>query len=232
MRAFWTLIHRWAGLSLALFLIVAGLTGAVTSWDHELDEWLNSELYLTESRGPFMEPMALAAAVEAADPRVKVSYISLNFEAGHTAAYFVDPRIDPATGKPFVLGYNKVHVDPVTAQIIGRRDTTAISLSRETLMPFLRKLHYSLHVPAMWGTDRVGYWIMGGVALVWLLDSFVGLYLTTPRWLRSTASHSPAQRPDPANWWSRWKPAWLLRWRAGGYKLNFDLHRAAGLWAW
>ena len=88
MRTFLTTVHRWAGLSVALFLIVAGLTGAVTSWDHELDEWLNQDLYLTDSRGAFKDPMVLAAAVEAADPRAKVSYISLNFEAGHTAGYW------------------------------------------------------------------------------------------------------------------------------------------------
>src|SRR4051794_4109530 len=108
MRAIWTVVHRWLGLAVALFLVVAGLTGAVTSWDHELDEWLNSDLYRTDSQGPSRDPMALAAAVEASDPRAKVSYISLGFEKGHTAGYFVEPRMDPATGQPYVLGYDKV----------------------------------------------------------------------------------------------------------------------------
>ncbi|RYZ11475.1 MAG: PepSY domain-containing protein [Comamonadaceae bacterium] len=229
MRAFWTLIHRWLGLATALFLIVAGLTGAVTSWDHELDEWLNAPLYETASRGPFLDPMALAAAVEAADPRARVSYIALNFEQGHNAGYFVEPRIDPATGRAHALDYNQVFVDPVTAEIRGRRDSTAVSLSRESLMPFLRTVHYSLHIPAMWGTDRIGYWIMGSVALVWLVDSFVALYLTTPRRQRSAVR--PHRRAAGA-WWRRWKPSWALRWRAGGYRLNFDLHRAGGLWVW
>lgn len=98
-------------------------------------------------------------------------------------------------------------------------------------MPFLRKLHYTLHVPAMWGTDRIGYWIMGGVALVWLMDSFVAMYLTTPRRLKTAADATPRHR-KPAGWWNHWKPAWAIRWRAGGYKLNFDLHRAGGLWIW
>ncbi|MDM0115546.1 PepSY-associated TM helix domain-containing protein [Variovorax sp. J22R133] len=229
MRAFLTLIHRWAGLTVALFLIVAGLTGAVTSWDHELDEWLNSALYDTDSRGEFHEPMALAAAVEAADPRVRVSYIPLNFEVGHTAGFFIEPRIDPSTKQPYALDYNQVYVDPVTLHIQGRRDSTAVSLSRESLMPFLRTVHYSLHIPAMWGTDRIGYWIMGSVAFIWLLDSFVALYLTTPRRLRPGVH--PGHRPR-AVWWKRWQPAWAIRWRAGGYKLNFDLHRAGGLWVW
>jgi uncharacterized iron-regulated membrane protein len=231
MRAFWTLIHRWAGLTVALFLIVAGLTGAVTSWDHELDEWLNADIMATAGRGPLRDPLALVAVVEAADPRVQVSYIPLALEEGHAASFLVRPLADPATGKPYVLDYNNVFVDPVTAQITGRRDSQAVSLSRRSLMPFLRTVHYSLHMPAFWGTDRWGYWLMGGVALVWLLDSFVALYLTTPRRLRTAAPGSARHRP-PANWWQRWKPSWLLRWRAGGYKLNFDLHRAGGLWVW
>ncbi|MDH6592471.1 putative iron-regulated membrane protein [Variovorax sp. TBS-050B] len=229
MRAFWTAVHRFAGLAVALFLIVSGLTGAVISWDHEIDGWLNSELYDTTARGPFKDPFDLAAAVEADDPRARVAYMPLGFEEGHAAGYFVQPRTDPATGKPYRLGYNRVYVDPVTAEIRGRRDSTAISLRPETLMPFLRKLHYTLHVPAVWGTDRLGHWIMGTVALVWLLDSFVALYLTTPR--RQRAAAHPAHRPA-GQWWQRWKPAWGVRWAAGGYKLNFDLHRAGGLWLW
>lgn len=231
MRAFWTRIHRWAGLAVALFLIVAGLTGAVTSWDHELDEWLNADIMATPGRGPLRDPLALAALVEAADPRVQVSYISLGLEEGHAASFLVRPLADPATGQPYALDYNNVFVDPVTGSVTGRRDSQAVSLSRRSLMPFLRTVHYSLHVPAFWGTDRWGYWLMGGVALVWLLDSFVAVYLTTPRRLR-TAAHGTGRHRQPATWWQRWKPAWLLRWKAGGYKLNFDLHRASGLWVW
>lgn len=231
MRAFWTLIHRWAGLAVALFLIVAGLTGAVTSWDHELDEWLNADIMHAPGRGPLRDPMELAAVVEAADPRVQVSYITLALEEGHAASFLVRPRADPATGQPFALDYNNVFVDPVTGRITGQRDSHAVSLSRRSLMPFLRTVHYSLHIPAFWGTDRWGYWLMGGVALLWLLDSFVAFYLTMPRRLKLRDHAAPAHR-TPASWWQRWKPSWLLRWKAGGYKLNFDLHRAGGLWVW
>ena len=45
MRKALVVVHRWAGLTIALFLFVAGLTGAVISWDHELDEWLNPHLF-------------------------------------------------------------------------------------------------------------------------------------------------------------------------------------------
>lgn len=239
MRLFATLIHRWAGLFIALFLVVSGLTGAVISWDHEIDEWLNSDLYKIESQGEFRSPIDLIKVVEADDPHAQVVYVPLHFEEGHAATYLVQPRIDPATGKPYPLDYTQVFIDPVTAAIVGKRDAGEVSISRRALMPFLRDLHESLHVPAFWGSDRWGYQFMGIVALVWLLDSFVALYLTLPlrRRQAAAASGGAAAGDGPAsscgrNWWQRWMPSWRIRWGAGGYKLNFDLHRAAGLWVW
>ena len=49
-----TLLHRWVGLFIALFLVVAGLTGAVISWEHQIDEWLNKDLYTVSSEGAFL----------------------------------------------------------------------------------------------------------------------------------------------------------------------------------
>ncbi len=34
-------LHRWFGVATALFLFVAGLTGAIIAWDHEVDAALN-----------------------------------------------------------------------------------------------------------------------------------------------------------------------------------------------
>lgn len=140
MRAFWTLVHRWAGLTVALFLIVAGLTGAVISWDHEIDEWLNADIMHTPGRGPLQDPLRLAAAVEADDPRAEVSYMTLGLEEGHAASFLVRPRTDPSTGARFVLDYNTVYVDPVTARITGHRNSRSIALSKRNLMPWLRHL--------------------------------------------------------------------------------------------
>jgi uncharacterized iron-regulated membrane protein len=223
MRAFCTVVHRWLGLAIALFLILAGATGAVISWDHEIDEWLNADMLRTPGRGALQTPLALAAVVQASHPDIQLSYMTLGLEEGHAALFMVRPR----TGAP-ALGYDSVYVDPVTAQITGRRDSASIALSRRNLMPWLRHLHESLHVPAFWGSDRWGYWLMGGVALTWLIDSFVALYLTWPPRLKATARAARA----PSSWLRRWRPAWTVRWAAGGYRLNFDLHRAGGLWVW
>ena len=44
MRYILSVTHRWAGLAIAAFLFVSGVTGAVVSWDHELDDLLNPHL--------------------------------------------------------------------------------------------------------------------------------------------------------------------------------------------
>lgn len=210
MRSLFTLLHRWTGLALAAFLCVAGLTGAVISWDHELDAWLNPQLFSPRGDGPARPVAELVAAVEAADARVRVTYHPLAVEPDHTFVVFVAPRLDPATGRLFAVDYNQVAVDPASATVQGRRLWGAVSLQREHLLPFLYKLHYSLHLPEQGGLAW-GVLLMGGVAIAWLIDTLVALWLSFP---------SPAQ----------WRKSLVVRWRAGGHKRVFDLHRSGGVW--
>lgn len=212
MRSSLVLLHRWCGLFIALFLFVAGLTGAIISWDHELDEWLNPQLFDSQTAGQGQDPLLLADALEARDPRVQVSFMPLALEPGHAVGVFVDPRVDPATGKAFELGFNQLGLDPVTGEVQGQRMWGAISLSRENLLPFLYKLHYSLHIPDGFGVE-LGVWLFGIVAIVWCLDCLVALWLSFP-----------SARG--------WRKSFAFRWRQGGYKLNFDLHRSGGVWLW
>ena len=220
MRSALTLLHRWLGLAIAGFLFVSGVTGAVISWDHELDELLNPHLNEVASVGPAIPALELAARVEAQDPRARVSYVPLAAEPGHALSVFVDPRRDPATGRLFELDYNQVFFDPVTGAEKGRRYWGAAwPITSETFVSFLYVLHYSLHIPEFWGIDLWGMWLLGLVALVWTVDCFVGFYLTLP------AARAPA-------WWARWAPAWRIKTGGSAYRIAFDVHRALGLWTW
>ncbi|WP_137920040.1 PepSY-associated TM helix domain-containing protein [Hydrogenophaga sp. 2FB] len=214
MRSVLALLHRWAGLLIALFLFVAGLTGSVISWDHELDEWLNPQLFEARSGvspAP-LEPLEMARRLEAADPRLRVGYMPLAIEPGHTLGVSVEARVDPATGKPFELGFNQVALDPATGEVQGTREWGAISLSRENLLPFLYKLHYSLHIPDV-GAVELGMWVMGVISVVWILDCFIALWISFPS-LKG------------------WRKSFAFRTRHGWPKLNFDLHRSGGVWVW
>jgi len=244
-RSLFVTVHRWFGLFIAVFLFVAGLTGAVISWDHELDEWLNPHLFEVSSRGEPIAPLELAARVKAADPRRRVTNVPLFHEENHAAVFGVAGRIDPATNRQYEIGHSQVFVDPITGAILGQRDWGKAALDREHLLPFLYALHYSLHIPELRGIDRWGVWFMGIVAIVWMFDCFVGFYLTLPSRRRRNANAalrsegSCATDDDMAaavterrSWWQRWKQAWQVKRSASSYRLNFDLHRAAGLWFW
>ncbi len=219
MRAVLVLLHRWFGLGVAVFLFIAGATGAIISWDHELDAWLNPALFHAHSAAPGStatgQPkngLELANLVEAQEPKMRVTYVLTEEEPGHASQMMVEPRIDPATKAPYVLDYNQIAVDPVTAQIQGRRMWGTISLSRENLLPFLYKLHYTMHLPDVGGIE-LGIWLMGIIGIVWMLDCFIALWLSFPNW-------------------KSWRKSFAFRWRDGGHKLNFDLHRSGAVWVW
>ncbi len=214
MRGALVVLHRWCGLFIAAFLFIVGLTGAVIAWNHELDEWANPNLYVAasgETDNP-LSPLELARRVEAADPRLRVSFVPLTLESGHTAMLGVAAHIDPVTGAPYRLGFNQLAVDPATGQIQGKRQWGQISLSRENLLPFLYKLHYTMHIPKGWGID-FGVWLMGVVSAVWIIDCFLALCISFP----SARS---------------WRKSLSFRLRQGGAKLNFDIHRSGGVWVW
>jgi uncharacterized iron-regulated membrane protein len=156
--------------------------------------------------------MRLAEIVERDDPRLQVTFTPLGVEPGEALMMSVQPRTDPATGKPHELGFDQVAVNPVTGQVQGRRQWGALSLSRQQVMPFLYKLHYSLHLPEASGV-QLGIWLMGLVALVWVLDTLIALWISFPNR-------------------KAWRKSFQFRLDKGGYRLNFDLHRSGGVWTW
>jgi len=205
------LLHRWFGLSIAAFLFIAGLTGAVISWDHELDGWLNPAFYVAATPGVHRPALELADAVERAHPDARVTYLPLALEPGEAMQVWVAPRVD-ASGRLHELGYNQIALDPASGAEQARRDWGGVSFSRENLLPFLYKLHYSLEIPLVGGYD-VGTLFMGIVAIVWVFDAFVALWISFPN-LRS------------------WRKSFAFRWSRGGHALLFDLHRSGGVWIW
>jgi len=239
MRALFVLLHRWAGLLIAAFLFLSGITGAIISWDHELDDLLNPHLMEVSSNGKAIPALELAKQIEARHPEVSVSFVPLLPEEGKSLAFSVDPRVNPETGLLYDVAYNQVFVDPVTGEELGKRFWGAPwPITSENLVSFLYVLHYSLHIPAMWGIDRWGVWLMGIIAVVWTVDCFAGFYLTLPARRRAKNTFQPDEslaaeaQANGRSWWQRWQPAWCIRKNSGAYKLNFDLHRAGGLWTW
>lgn len=199
-------LHRYAGLGMAAFLIIAGLTGTVIAFSAELDALLNPDLLTAASRGRPLTPSTLARRVEAALPGAQASYIPLDTAPGEAVVVRVQGR---GGGE---LGYDQVFADPVTGRVLGKREWGQCCFARERLIPFLYLTHYSLGMPGVWGIL-----LMGIVSLIWALDCFVGFVLTLPR---------------GGPFLAKWKPAWAVKTDASAHRVNVDLHRAFGLWLW
>lgn len=199
-------LHRYVGLLIAAFLLVAGMTGSVLAFQRELDAWLNPALFHA-APGPPLSPDEIARRVADFDPRVRAAFIEVNVASGQSALVWVEPLHDATN-----IGYNQVFVDPTTGAILGRRDYGACCFARENLIPFVYDLHRRLAMPGHWGD-----WLMGGVAVLWTLDCLVALALTFPR-------RAPLL--------ARWKTAWKIKTNASSFRVIFDLHRAGGLWLW
>jgi uncharacterized iron-regulated membrane protein len=234
LRFVFVLLHRWLGLGIASFLFVSGLTGAVISWGHELDDLLNPHLMTAQAVGSPIPVLDLVRQVETRDPRVQVVSFPLAVEPGESLPVFVQPRVDPTTGRLHHLGYNQVFVDPASGRELGRREWGAAwPITSENVVSFLYKLHYSLHLPEMWGIDLWGRWLLGGVALIWTIDCFIGFYLTLPvRHAPNPSQPAAVQRVLQRGWWTRWTPAWRIKMSGSRYRIAFDFHRAFGLWLW
>ncbi|QBR71369.1 peptidase [Beijerinckiaceae bacterium] len=211
MRRLWVFIHRWTGLVMAGFLIIVGLTGSLLAFYNELDHLVAPQLFATPRPGIApLDAATLTERVEALAPEARVTGVWLWYP--DQVLVSVGGRIDPETNQPHELAYDQLLLDPWTGNELGRRAWGDISQGSINLMSFVYKLHYALAL------GMPGIWILGFVALAWTIDCFVGFYLTLP-----VGHHK---------FWKRWKPAWQIKAGAGVFRLNFDLHRAAGLWLW
>ena len=156
---------RYVGLCRP-FLVITSLTGAVISWDYELDEWVN-ELFDANTAG---EPssLQLAQRVETAYPEIEVTYFELHHEPGHSH-FLVEPKINPDTNRLYQPGFNQVYVDPGHIQVQTRM---GVSVVRNVYVVLYNRI--GLHIPEIAGIDHWGVWFLGIIALIWTFDNFVG----------------------------------------------------------
>jgi uncharacterized iron-regulated membrane protein len=203
------IVHRWAGLTLTLFLVVCGLTGSMLAFYEELlgvtAPWTRVEPPTPDAS--LLDPSTLIAAAGKAAPEAAFTRLELNVEPGRALVFFPEAR--PGT----VLAYDELALNPYTGQEVYRGTWAALSEGMHQIMPFVFRVHYTLAL------GDAGRLMLGIAALVWTIDCFIGFYLTLPVSRRK--------------WLHRWRKAWRFRKpSAHWYRFNFSLHRAGGLWLW
>jgi len=214
LRKTFILIHRYVGLVMAVFLVVAGITGSLIAFHDELDAAINRSLLKVEPphvNAELMHPLKLRDELAAKLPGVRINWVPLEQKTDEASVFYVDWEGENTTKD------DTWFVNPYTAKILGSRTYGDISQGVKNLMPFIYRLHYSLAL----GT--VGSYIFGIIALLWTIDCFVGAYITFP---------PPSQKKRTTKeWFKRWKPSWLVR-ANKLFAFVFTFHRASGLWIW
>ncbi|AKZ61987.1 hypothetical protein F506_04255 [Herbaspirillum hiltneri N3] len=214
------LLHRYVGLVIAGFLTLAGLTGSALAWNDELEAWLAPRLFRVAAPTPgavLLDGLQLRRIILSRLPAADITHTPLRSMPARSVTFRVKGRVSPVTGERAVLDFDEVMINPYTGEILGTRKWGRPSWSAESIMPFIYRLHQSMAMGV------VGTYLFGFIALLWTVDCLVGLFLTLP---------PPPKRVARKPWLARWTPAWKIRQDARGYKLHFDLHRAAALWFW
>lgn len=217
-------IHRYSGLVMAAFLIMAGMTGALLAFHDELDTLFNQRLAVVEqAQTPPLSIATLHDKVISHYPEYGFTTMPVAIEPDRAVVFTVDKykgdvKIDPA---PL---FQEVYINPYTADIIGARDKDEWAW-RNTMWKV-----FWLHRELLLGD--IGRLVLGVIALVWTMNCFIGFYLTFPRAVKKNQVSRQEPAKKRASLLKRWLPAWKIRRKTNTFKLNYDVHHAFGLWLW
>jgi uncharacterized iron-regulated membrane protein len=178
MRKLTVLIHRYAGLAVAVLLLTSSLTGAAIVFSKPIDVWFNSDLLSVTPQEEQVSLDVMLENVHQALPgqSIRSIYVSQlpnrawEFRS-HEEAHF------------------RTYVNPYTGEVIGRRDVT------ESLMGFLVDLH--IHLLA----GETGEQVMGWAGLATAVLSVLGLYLWWPKQGRWKQAFSVKWHAAPVRVW-------------------------------
>ncbi|WP_264813059.1 alpha/beta hydrolase fold domain-containing protein, partial [Gluconacetobacter sacchari] len=159
------LAHRYAGLGIALFLMLAAATGTALVFRDRADAALNPGLFRVPA-GPVRPAAELMARVLAAHPSWRVVRFDLRPRSG-SALRAVMTRAPGAAPED-------VFIDPRDGRVTGTR-TRQGRPDRAHAMQLLYDLHDTLAL------GNAGRLFMGSIAACWLALTVAGLVVTLPR---------------------------------------------------
>ena len=217
-------IHRYTGLMMAAFLIMASITGALLAFHDELDDIFNQRLAVVEqAQTAPLSIDTLHDKVISRYPEYGFSTMPVAIEPNRAVVFAVDKYKGDIKVEPKPL-FQEVYINPYTADIIGARDKDEWAW-RNTMWKV-----FWLHRELLLGD--IGKLILGIIALVWTINCFIGFYLTFPRAVKKNQVSRQERAKKRASLLKRWLPAWKIRRNTNTFKLNYDMHHAFGLWLW
>lgn len=199
-------LHLWSALLFGLMLLLAGLTGSVLAWRHELDAVLNPALMRVQppptANGCDQHCQAAGIAwLSQQSGYGPPSMVSLPLHANQAmVAWYKLPSSE--SGLP---RQRQVMLDPYRQTILGERIWGEAGWQKAQWMPGL----FALHRYLLLGDS--GKTIMAVSGLVLAFSSLLGLLLWLPR-----------------NSISAWRRAFSVHWRGSTHALLYSLHKSSG----
>lgn len=200
------LLHRYTGIALAAFVVLAGLTGSLLAFHHEVDAFLTPELHRVapgEGRASLDD---VGARIEAERPELVVGYFVHSAAGPGPIKAVMNTREAARAGKldREAAGNSEAYVDPHTGRVLGWRNWGEFGATRAHVVPLVYRLHMSLFL------GGAGQWITAIIGVFLLVTLVMGTVLALPRL-------ALLQR------------AFTVEWRGSAARKLFDLHRAGGL---
>ena len=195
-------LHLYISLWFGALLVIAGITGSILVYDHQLDTWLNDQTLLIQQPGTIKKPLLdlIAAANNASAIKEPPSHLQLPGTAAE--ALIVRYQVHEAgEHKGHNHHFYEVMLNQYTGEVLGQRDQF------NSFMALVLRLHFNLFA------GETGQLIMGLTSFLSLILIITGIYLWWPK-LK----------------WTHLKKALTIKTNGSNTRLNFDLHKTVGIY--
>ncbi|HKR26543.1 MAG TPA: PepSY-associated TM helix domain-containing protein [Acidobacteriaceae bacterium] len=159
MRRAYLMVHLWAGMIAALFLLALGVSGSIVAFENEIDRALNPKLTWIEPGAKRLTLAQMAAKLEAAYPGSAVMAIGLSDRDDVAWNALLTSR----------AGNRAVAFNPYTGAVLG---------DESQRNDFVGKVH-QFHLRLLAG--RAGGNVVTAAAVLLLVQAITGIVLWWPR---------------------------------------------------
>ncbi|MEO6684514.1 MAG: PepSY-associated TM helix domain-containing protein [Dyadobacter sp.] len=220
-------LHLWVGLPSAIILFVMCLTGTIYAFRVDITHFLDTDKFTISPESKGLMPLAILTSKIEAEIKGKISNIQIpeNKSEAWTIALNIpekdkkEPKKEDASkmkdmkmsGKKEEAKVKSVSyfVNPYNGKIIGDAQTSSVTFFATTL-----KIHRWLLLD-----KKIGGVITGTAAMMMIFLQISGLVLWLPAKIKSWKKLSS------------WSPGFKIKKDASFKRVNFDLHKTLGFYA-